>query len=69
MLLSSVIPKDSVVEEAGPYRAQAEGEKIQHVVIASCSSKKPDAVISAGLGWIQTGFSTSPKGNSTGRSG
>jgi len=52
--LSSVIPKNAVVEEVGTYRAPAEVGKIQHVVIASCSSKKPDAVISAGLGWVQS---------------
>ena len=52
--LSSVIPKDSVVEEVGTYHASFEIGKIQHVVIASVSSKTQDMIISVGLGWVQT---------------
>lgn len=52
--LSSIIPQNSVVEEVGTYTASNEIGKIQHVVIASFSSKKPNALISAGLGWVQT---------------
>ena len=52
--LSSVIPQNSVVEEVGTYNASNEIGKIQHVVIASFSSKNSNAVISAGLGGVQT---------------
>jgi len=52
--LSSVIPKNSIVEEVGKAHLFNEIGDILHVVIASFSSKKPSAIISAGLGWVQT---------------
>jgi len=52
--LSSVIPKDSVVEEVGQTRLPKEVGDVLHVVMASLGSKKANAVISAGLGWVQT---------------
>jgi arginine decarboxylase len=51
--LSSVIPKNSIVEEVGKANLSKEIGDIQYVVIASFSSKKPNAIISAGLGWVQ----------------
>lgn len=52
--LSSIIPKNSIVEEVGKAHLSNEIGDILHVVIASFSSKKPNAIISAGLGWVQT---------------
>ncbi len=52
--LSSVIPKNSIVEEVGKAYLSKEIGDILYVVIASFSSKKPNVVISAGLGWVQT---------------
>lgn len=52
--LSSVIPKNSVVEEAGKAHLTKEIGDVLYVVIASFGCQKPDAVISAGLGWVQT---------------
>lgn len=52
--LSSVIPKNSVVEEVGKAHLSKEVGDILHVVMASFGSKKPNVVISAGLGWVQT---------------
>jgi arginine decarboxylase len=52
--LSSIIPKNSIVEEVGKVHLSNEIGDILHVVIASFSSKKPNAIISAGLGWVQT---------------
>ncbi len=52
--LSSVIPKDSVVEEVGKTHLTKDVGDVIHVVMASLGSKKAAAVISAGLGWVQT---------------
>jgi arginine decarboxylase len=52
--LSSVIPKNSIIEEVGKAHLSKEIGDILYVVSASFSSKKPNAVISAGLGWVQT---------------
>jgi len=52
--LSSVIPKNSIVEEVGKAHLSKKIGDILYVVSASFSSKKPNAVISAGLGWVQT---------------
>jgi arginine decarboxylase len=52
--LSSVIPKNSVVEEVGKAHLSKEVGDILHVVIASFGCKKSNAIISAGLGWVQT---------------
>lgn len=52
--LSSVIPKDSVVEEVGKTHLGKPVGDILHVVMASLGSKKSNTVISAGLGWVQT---------------
>jgi arginine decarboxylase len=52
--LSSVIPKNSVVEEVGKVRLSKDVGDVLHVVIASFGCQKPDAIISAGLGWVQT---------------
>lgn len=51
--LSSVIPKNSIVEEVGKAYLSKEIGDILYVVSASFSSRKPKAVISAGLGWVQ----------------
>lgn len=51
--LSSVIPKNSIVEEVGKAYLSKEIGDILYVVSASFSSSKPNAVISAGLGWVQ----------------
>ena len=51
--LSSVIPKNSIVEEVGKAYLSKEIGDILYVVSASFSSRKPNAVISAGLGWVQ----------------
>jgi len=51
--LSSVIPKNSIVQEVGKAYLSKEIGGILYVVIASFSSKKPNAIISAGLGWVQ----------------
>lgn len=51
--LSSVIPKNSMVEEVGKAYLSKEIGDILYVVIAGFSSKKPNAIISAGLGWVQ----------------
>lgn len=52
--LSSVIPKNSVVEQAGKTQISKEIGDVVYVVIASFDSQKPDSIISAGLGWVQT---------------
>ena len=52
--LSSVIPKNSIVEEVGKTRLPKEVGDVLHVVMASLGSKKASTVISAGLGWVQT---------------
>ncbi|UCE42288.1 MAG: pyruvoyl-dependent arginine decarboxylase [Candidatus Aminicenantes bacterium] len=52
--LSSIIPKNSVVEEVGKAHLSKEVGEILHVVIACFGCQKPDATISAGLGWVQT---------------
>jgi arginine decarboxylase len=52
--LSSVIPKNSSVDEVGKAHLSKEIGDILYVVIASFGCKKANAVISAGLGWVQT---------------
>jgi len=52
--LSSVIPKNSVVNEVEKYDLPKEIGDILYVVISSFSSNKPNTLISAGLGWVQT---------------
>lgn len=52
--LSSVIPKNAIVEEVGKAHLSKEIGDILHVVIASFGCKKSNAIISAGLGWVQT---------------
>lgn len=52
--LSSVIPSNSTVEETGIYDLSHEIGEILYVVLSSFSSEKTNALISAGLGWVQT---------------
>ena len=52
--LSSVIPKNSKVEQVGKTQLFKEVGDVLYVVIASFGCQKPEAVISAGLGWVQT---------------
>jgi len=52
--LSSVIPQDAAVLEVGTYESFHKIGDILYVVISSFSSNKPNAQISAGLGWVQT---------------
>jgi len=52
--LSSVIPPKSVIHETGTYTSFDRVGDILYVVISSFSSHKSNALISAGLGWVQT---------------
>ena len=52
--LSSVIPPKSIIHETGTYTSSDRVGDILYVVISSFSSHKSDALISAGLGWVQT---------------
>jgi len=52
--LSSVIPQDATVSEVETYESSRKIGDILYVVISSFSSSKPNAQISAGLGWVQT---------------
>lgn len=52
--LSSVIPPQSVIHETGTYTSSDRVGEILYVVISSLSSHKSNALISAGLGWVQT---------------
>jgi len=52
--LSSVIPPQSVVHEIGRYESSHRIGEILYVVIATFGSQKSNALISAGLGWVQT---------------
>lgn len=52
--LSSVIPINSEVERVGKTQLSKEVGDVLYVVIASFGCQKPEAVISAGLGWVQT---------------
>jgi arginine decarboxylase len=52
--LSSVIPPQSVIHETGAYTSSGRVGEILYVVISSLSSPKSNALISAGLGWVQT---------------
>ncbi len=52
--LSSVIPPKSVIHETGAYTSSGRVGEILYVVISSLSSPKSNALISAGLGWVQT---------------
>jgi arginine decarboxylase len=54
--LSSVIPPNSVVEELGKAHLSKEVGDVLYVVIASFGCQKSTAVISAGLGWVQTEY-------------
>ena len=52
--LSSVIPPGATISVVGKYGHRYEVGDIRYVVLASYSSNKPKAQISAGLGWIYT---------------
>lgn len=52
--LSSVIPPKSVIHETRTYKSSRRIGEIMYVVISSLSSPKSNALISAGLGWVQT---------------
>ena len=52
--LSSVIPPQSVIHEAGTYTSSDRVGEILYVVISSLSSHKSNVLISAGLGWVLT---------------
>lgn len=52
--LSSVIPREATVSEAGTYKSSRKIGDILHVVISSFSSDKSNIQISAGLGWVQS---------------
>ena len=52
--LSSVIPPGATVSEIGAYESCHRRGDILYVVISSFSSNKPNAQISAGLGWVKT---------------
>lgn len=52
--LSSVIPAKAVVTEAGRHTSSQKTGDILYVVLSSFGSAKANALITAGLGWVQT---------------